>query len=243
MRKYTINQKAKGFEVITPENKIIKNHLEQNYPVLPEEVAKLLCKDLNEIIAKNEKVDYEGDDEARESFIYCVISTLMGIDSKVKYRPIDFRMAIQWDRAFRLMPDPIQGASEVGAINDLVNFLDGDWVDLPLSYGESIDDMEIAEDEKVPENIIAKLEKVYEQLNNAEQAALHILFAYMESFSISMPLLWLNGKVSDHALAKANLVFNSENEDGDYENDEKEYMAFFEKRLKCLKDYLNTTKV
>jgi hypothetical protein len=237
MRKYTIHKKDTGFEVLTPDNKIIQNHLEQDFSPLSEDAAKLLCKDLNEVIAKNEKIDFQSEDEVRESFIYCVMSTLMGIDSNAKYRPIDFRMAIQWDRAFRLMDDPIQSMDEASVINDLVNFLDGEWKNLPLNYGESMDDIEMKGDEKVPEVVIAKLEKVYDKLNNAQQAALHILFSYMDSFSVSMPLLWLDGIVSDEALAKANMIFNEDDED-----DEKEYKGFFEKRLNYLKQYLNSFK-
>lgn len=237
MRKYTIQKKDTGFEVLTPDNKIIQNHLEQNFPPLPEDIAKLLCKDLNEVIAKNEKIDFQSEDEVRESFIYCVMSTLMGIDSNAKYRPIDLRMAIQWDRAFRLMDDPDQQVEEANAITDLVNYLDGKWLNLPLNNVQTMADMETKGVEKVPEVVIAKLEKVYNTLNNAQQAALHILFSYMDYFSVSMPLLWLDGIVSDEALAKANLIFNEDDED-----DEKEYKGFFEKRLNYLKQYLNSAK-
>ena len=175
-------------------------HMDKSYPHLPDGIANILCNDLNNL-NKHES------SELRHSFVYCVLNTIIERkrnDEEFNHE-IDISEAIQYDRVYRLNPGPPMLLLELQVVEPLKKFLGDRYVDLPLKYAQSIDEMKENEVPFVPNDIMKAFQELLSEFNEAENFAVELLFNYFNSFSITLPILWVAGKLTSKELAIADL--------------------------------------
>jgi hypothetical protein len=103
------------FRIKTPYGDALKNHNNTDYPLLSENISRNLIGDLNAICdfrlngekgTANEDLKLENvllklsGQELRESFSYCILSSLMVYEEKEMDAVIEIEASIQWDRLF-----------------------------------------------------------------------------------------------------------------------------------------------
>lgn len=130
----------------------------------------MLGADLNEIAAS-------GRERLNESFIYCVISTFNNTEPSCKLG-VDIPRLIQCDQAYRLVPGPPHSVLQYGAILPLVDFLKGDWKDLPMNYCQTIEQMQEEETTLVASNVIDKIQGLYAGFNQYEKFVALLLYEF-----------------------------------------------------------------
>ena len=121
--------KENTFEVLGSDGSTLKNHNGKPYPILSENISRNLIRDLNHICEKYYKTD-ENDqskdeilfnnvlarlsgEELRESFAYCLLSTLMEYEEHQMDLELEFEDQMQWDRLFRLNVSSDTGSLEL----------------------------------------------------------------------------------------------------------------------------------
>jgi hypothetical protein len=210
-----------GLSIITvPTGVAIKNHL--GVPLLPlsENISLLLCQDLNEIHEKNQKlIEIIGkkqkqkaislaelyDKELNESLVYCMLSSLIKSDEK-KY-DLDIQAVIQWDRVFRLNPGPVNLQLELSSVVKVLNFFDSNYVNLELNYASSLEEMKLDGIEFVPKTIVKLLTELTNAMSSVERFAVQLLYNYFNEFSITLPILWVAGRITNKYLNEQDLVY------------------------------------
>lgn len=237
------------FLIIGPDGKAIRNHLDNPYPVLSENISRNLCDDLNAINKKNrilieknkDNTDKEFElfhheflgNELRESLAYCVISTMM--ESSNNTFEIDLKTIIQWDRVYRLNPGPPKLLLELAILEKAKSLLNFEWVNLQLNYASSIEEMEAEEAEFVSEEIITELSNIVNEMTPVDRFICNLVYNFMDCFSITFPILWVAGKINEDYLVDVFWVFvNGENPE-EIEEDAYEEVRFLKNRLLYLK--------
>jgi len=176
------------------ENDIINSHLGKQLPGYSEEVAQLLVEDLN----TSKKEDLK-DEKYNTSLVYCVLSTIIEAGRDQVFE-IDLPFTIQWDRAYRLTPGPPLRLQELNAITGIINFLGDNWVDLPLNYSSSLEEMKNSDVPEVPKAIMEILDQKLKSLNNVEMFAVDLLFNLFQRVSITSAILWVAGILENEDL-------------------------------------------
>ncbi len=201
-----------GYLICDAAGSTIATHLGTPYVPLSEKVAACLCRDLNEIAA-----EYAGEGDAgsltadrlRESFGYCLLSTIIESVKGDSFgrAPADIAEVVQWDRVFRLSPQPEMLMNEVPAVQPLKKSLKAAWTDLPLNYSRSLEEMEEEETGFVSDEIIAELNAIQEGFSWMDHTLADILFNFSGRTSITSVLFWLAGKITSSAYRELHHVF------------------------------------
>ena len=192
---FFFKEEVDGKSLIKSKNgKVLETHFDKPFSPLDNEIANLLLKDFDE-------QNIQDISQIRLSYIYCLLSTLIEfqrnnydcgdpeckIDHKNHSLDIDFM--IQWDRAFRLDPNPELMMKGLNATEKLRDFLGKEYVDLPLNYSGSIDEMNKNKVEFVPKNTIDKIKLIVEKFTPAERFSVDLIFNDFERISISLTSL------------------------------------------------------
>ena len=247
---YTLEKRAEdAFLIIGPDGLAIKNHMDEDFPALSENVARNLCQDLNDINKKNRGYLKQEDDglenafllmdnellgnELRESFAYCVISTMM--HAKGRSFDLDIAKTLQWDRVFRLSPGPPQLQLELGILEKAKTYLKSPWVNLPLNYSHSLAEMKEEGIEFVPDDILNELVALANSMPPVERFMVDLIYNYMDCFSITLPILWVAGHCNEDYLVDAYGVFKNGVNPDELEAEPYEELRFLKNRLLFLK--------
>lgn len=215
---------------------IVQTHLSTSFPGLPKDVAELLCEDLNTLPAAEIKSG-----NLTASLVYCVLSTLSEAEPDAMFE-IDLPFFIQWDRAYRLNPGPPHIQVEYSIISKIISFHKGDWVDLPLNYCRSLEELEQEGTPKVPEEIVNNLQQVLSAFNRVERFAADLLFNSLYRVSISAVILWVAGIIDNMELQKICAVLFYEKDSLDFSKSEKEELNRMYIRLSCLSRLIQISK-
>ncbi len=215
---------------------IIKTHLDTPYPGLSEDVATLLCEDLNSLpLSSIEKGNLN------TSLVYCVLSTLIAGGADYRFE-IDLPFCIQWDRAYRLNPGHPNHQVEYKAISKIVDFHQGKWVDLPLNYCQSLEEMRERNALEVPLEITDDLQTLLIRNNSVENFTVDLLFNLFHRISISAPILWVAGIIDHMELLKICLILFDEKDSDNFSEDEMNYMKKMNLRLENLRKLIQISK-
>lgn len=108
------------------------------------------------------------------------------------------REIIQWDRCYRLEPDPRWQHEQKKSIVGVIDFLKNsgiDWVDLRLNYAESLQEMKENDDDEVAANIAEFISSLYEKLSDIQKFFVLAFYNFSMSVSITLPILFVSGKI------------------------------------------------
>jgi hypothetical protein len=233
-------------------NKILQTHLDNQFPPISSEAAAILCEDLNEIHQKNKIKSATGSvneqllksvyddllgEELRESFGYCILSTFMErLNIKSKYvDKIEIEPCIHWDRIYRINPQPPLLMNQMAVVAEIQNQIKSEWVDLPLNYCESYDEMQENEVGFVSKKIINELRKICKSFSNIDLFCVELLYQFIGRFSITVPILWVSGKIDNQTFVDAYRVFELGQQLSSRSTKQKDYAKFLNNRLEYLK--------
>jgi hypothetical protein len=235
MKKYQL-QKTDDLYLIkhTDSNEFICTHCDTPYPPLPLDSSELLLEDINNFSLS-----------LNESYIYCCLSTL--IELKINNGKFDINKdvlyQIQWDRAYRGMPDPYFNMVEKHFKAKVYEFLEDKMVDLPLNYAESLEELEADKNNCVPETIITAFEELMKSFNQLELFAVILLNNLFQGVNFSMTVFWVANKITDIEFIEAGLVLNGQKEDLKsikFNVKEKKQIDSYQKRLLSFRIFLGS---
>lgn len=232
--RFSLKEDSSGmFRIVQDNGSELQNHRQKIYPPLSEPIANALCTDFNEIFTAENNVEADQfNDLLRNSFGYCVISTMMHANERSF--ELDIETSVQWDQVFRLNPGPPLLLSELSVLEKPKEQLKSEWVNLTLNYSSSIEEMKENEDEFVPEEIIQELNSIIREFQPAELFTVELLTHYFR-FGITIPILWIAGKIDDETLVKVYSVFTHQLDPDDWSAGFEAQMNFTCDRLRYLK--------
>ncbi len=255
MQIYTLKEITENsFEVIGSDGTILKNHNNKPYPYLSENISRNLIQDLNDIAKRYYKTN-ENNKEIenavfnnllvgisgevlRESFAYCLISTMMEYAEVNIGAELEVVEHIQWDRLFRLNINPNGGELEMNATKKARDFFNGKWKNFGLNYSKSFEEMNENNIEFVSDDLTNEIQKLVDELKFSHKIAVNILYNFFEYFSISIPILWISGKINDHDFIKAYWALQYGSDIAELNEEEYEEPRFLMNRLLFLKTIL-----
>ena len=106
---------------------------------------------------------------------------------------------IQWDRCYRLEPDPRWQHEQKKSIECVIDFLKKNeiqWVDLRLNYAESLEEMKENDDDEVPADIVEIISSLYEKMSDLQKFFVLVLYNFSMDLSITLPILFVSGNIS-----------------------------------------------
>ena len=109
------------------------------------------------------------------------------------------RELIQWDRCYRLEPDPLWQHEQKQSIAGVIDFLKKNgiqWVDLRLNYSETIEQMKENEDDMVSKDIIDIISSLYEKLSDLQKFFVMVLYNFSMEVSVTLPILFISGNIT-----------------------------------------------
>lgn len=239
------------FEVLGSDGTILKNHNNKPYPILSENISRNFIGDLNDINDKNRKFIVEGNSEEdvigemllhnlsnielNESLCYCVISSLLEYEVADMTTELEFENEIQWDRLFRLTPGPPFLLIELKNTQKAREFFGEDYQNLQINYSNSIEEMEENEIPLVSVDIITKISELVQKMSMAEKVMVNILYNLYDCFSITLPILWVAGKIGEEDVISAYYALGKNVDIYEMEEEEYEVPRFEMNRLLYLK--------
>ncbi|MBB3701237.1 hypothetical protein KMW28_03755 [Flammeovirga yaeyamensis] len=174
--------------VSADENVPLLNH--SGDPILPvaEDVAKMLLNDFK----KGDMYDEDENFIPQRSYIYCNLSSLtaLKLEDEEEYE-LDVTEVMQWDRAFRLQAD---GGEEYAAVKAVRDFFGEDYINLPLNYAESVEEMN--DEDKLPDHIAQRIQDLVNDFNLKETMAVDMLLEHFQMTSVALVVLWVKQKIS-----------------------------------------------
>jgi hypothetical protein len=201
------------FELYCSDGTTLKNHNGKPYPLLSENISRNLIDDLNQISLKyfktpesneitdelifNNMLARHAGEELRESFAYCVLSSLMEYEEQEMDLELEYERQMQWDRLFRLNPSSNIGILELNKTQKARDYFHDKWKNFGLNYAQSLEEMETNEEAFVSDNIIQEVKALVDSMHISKRLAVDILYNYFEYFSITIPILWVNGKINN----------------------------------------------
>jgi hypothetical protein len=231
-----LKKKGNGFIVLN-NKKPLENHRNIEFNPFKQEIAQLLCNDLNEIFDS-------GRNELIKSFVYCVLSTFSNYEKDQDFESnFELTTCIQWDLVYRIPGgNPLLHHLQKNAIKPLIAFLDNDYDDLSPNYAQSIEDMKDLEIEFVSEKLVKRITDLYCTFNPYQLFTVDLLFKFYNQSSISLPILWVVNKISSTELQYASTYFEGEKETNQFNIEETKQLNFYIKRLDNLKLLLELNK-
>jgi len=106
---------------------------------------------------------------------------------------------IQWDRCYRLEPDPRWQHEQKKSVECVIDFLKNNeiqWVDLRLNYAESQEEMKENDDDEVPADIVEIISSLYEKMSDLQKFFVLVLYNFSMDLSISLPILFVSGNIT-----------------------------------------------
>jgi len=165
------------------------NHLNQG---LSKQAVDLLLEDI--IYSDSDGIS----DRPSNSLCYTLYG-LMGESQKLQVEKAStIKRMIQWDRCYRLEPDPNWQNKQKRSIAGVTKFLNRSgipWVDLRLNYSRTLKEMKESSDDRVPKNIADFIGSLYDKMSGIQRFFTLILFHFSMDVSITLPVLFVIGKI------------------------------------------------
>ena len=209
----------------------LKTHLKTVFVSMPTQVAHQLVQDINELPTNAELI---------ESLVFCLLSTF-SIEESPNFE-LYLDTDLQWDAAYRLSKDDEIAALQYQSISAVTKCLKDKWVSLPINQSATIQEMQTAEIEFVPENILDFWNEFTTEFNQCQIYVVELLQSIFGGIHLSMILLWVKSKVSGEDLMKSSLFLSCYKEDLEspkFSKQERADIEYFSKRLSALRECLN----
>jgi hypothetical protein len=238
------------FEVIGLDGTTLKNHNDKLYPNLSENISRNLIGDLNDITEKYIEKESSAKsteeelnilltkvcgDMLRESFGYCLISSLIEYEEQQTDAQLDVYEQLQWDRLFRFNAAENGGTLELEATEKAIAFFGNNWRNFGLNYCDDFNEMEQNGVELVSDEIVEQVESLVAELHISQKVAVNILYNFFDTISITLPILWVSGKINDEDYIKSFYALNYGIDIDSIDEDAYEEPRFLMNRLLYLK--------
>ena len=226
---FTVQTEGTENYILDKRGNKIKTHRSNPMRALDAATAALLVDDLNSI--------YNSDflKDLRSSFCYCALSTFQERSGVAEEREYRLEELIQWDGIFRLDPGPQTMMLKLHNCRAAMDFFGENYVDLELNYCSSLADMEARGTSMVPDETLAMLRSVFDQLSSEERFLADLIGNYSDYVSISAATLLIARKISIDAFLNTYFVLK-------YTEDSKKkkfrpYRKFLKTRIKYLMEF------
>ncbi len=235
MNKFQLKKSGDLFLIINKEsNEYLSTHSNTPYPPLPKDICELLVNDLNLF-----------SESLNESYIYCCISSLIEFKKNKKIIDLteDVLYQIQWDRAYRGMPDPRINMVERHFKAKVIEFLGDKMIDLPLNYAESFDELEADNTNCVPQSIINEFKELIKDYTQLELFTILLLNNLFEGCNLSMTIFWLADQITNQEFIEAGIVLAQQKEHPatfTFNVKDKKLIDYYNQRLVTLRLLLQT---
>jgi len=240
------------FVVLGADGNTIKNHNDIPYPNLSENISRNLIEDLNQIAKSYYQFPEENieepayhkllanvtGEELRQSFGYCLLSTLIEYKEANMGVEFDFDMQIQRDQLFRMNKLTQGGDLEQSATQKARDFFEGKWRNFGYNHSKSSEDMDENIVEIVSDDIVAIINELINALPFSHKMAVDILYHFFDCFSVTIPILWVSGKIRDRDFIAAYFALNDGIDINETDEEEYEHARFLMNRLLLFKTIL-----
>lgn len=217
--------------VIDANGKPLKTHLKTDFISMPTAVVHELVDDIN---------DMSPNAELTESLVFCLLSTF-SIEESPNFQ-LYLDTDLQWDAAYRLSDDEDIAEFQFQSINAVTKRLKDSWVSLPVNACATIEEMDSAGLEYVPNDVLEYWKTFTSDFNQYQIYVVELLQSIFGGIHLSMILLWVKGKISGEDLMKSSLFLSCYKEDlesAKFSKQEKADIEYFSKRLNALRNCLN----
>ena len=197
---------------------------------MPTKVVHQLVEDINELPINS---------ELTESLVFCLLSTF-SIEESPNFQ-LYLDTDLQWDAAYRLSDDDEIADLQHQSIAGVTKRLKDNYVSLPINPSSTVEEMQQADVEFVPDNILVFWKEFTADFNQYQIYVVELLQSIFGGIHLSMILLWVKGKVSGEDLMKSSLFLSCYKEDLEspkFSKQERADIEYFSKRLAALRETL-----
>ena len=197
---------------------------------MPTKVVHQLVEDINELPINA---------ELTESLVFCLLSTF-SIEESPNFQ-LYLDTDLQWDAAYRLSDDDEIAELQHQSIAGITKRLKDNYVSLPINPSSTVEEMQQADIEFVPDNILVFWKEFTADFNQYQIYVVELLQSIFGGIHLSMILLWVKGKVSGEDLMKSSLFLSCYKEDLEspkFSKQERADVEYFSKRLAALRETL-----
>jgi hypothetical protein len=208
----------------------LKTHLKTAFIPMPTKVVHQLVEDINELPINA---------ELTESLVFCLLSTF-SIEESPNFQ-LYLDTDLQWDAAYRLSDDDEIANLQHQSIAGITKRLKDNYVSLPINPSSTVEEMQQADIEFVPDNILVFWKEFTADYNQYQIYVVELLQSIFGGIHLSMILLWVKGKVSGEDLMKSSLFLSCYKEDLEspkFSKQERADIEYFSKRLAALRETL-----
>jgi hypothetical protein len=208
----------------------LKTHLKTAFIPMPTKVVHQLVEDINELPISA---------ELTESLVFCLLSTF-SIEESPNFQ-LYLDTDLQWDAAYRLSDDDEIADLQHQSIAGITKRLKDNYVSLPINPSSTIEEMQQADIEFVPDNILEFWKEFTADFNQYQIYVVELLQSIFGGIHLSMILLWVKGKVSGEDVMKSSLFLSCYKEDLEspkFSKQERADIEYFSKRLAALRETL-----
>lgn len=197
---------------------------------MPTKVVHQLVEDINELPISA---------ELTESLVFCLLSTF-SIEESPNFQ-LYLDTDLQWDAAYRMSDDDEIAELQHQSIAGITKRLKDNYVSLPINPSSTIEEMQQADIEFVPDNILEFWKEFTADFNQYQIYVVELLQSIFGGIHLSMILLWVKGKVSGEDVMKSSLFLSCYKEDLEspkFSKQERADIEYFSKRLAALRETL-----
>jgi hypothetical protein len=208
----------------------LKTHLKTAFVPMPTKVVHQLVEDINELPINA---------ELTESLVFCLLSTF-SIEESPNFQ-LYLDTDLQWDAAYRLSDDDEIANLQHQSIAGITKRLKDNYVSLPINPSSTVEEMQQADIEFVPDNILEFWKEFTADFNQYQIYVVELLQSIFGGIHLSMILLWVKGKVSGEDVMKSSLFLSCYKEDLEspkFSKQERADIEYFSKRLAALRETL-----
>jgi hypothetical protein len=208
----------------------LKTHLKTAFIPMPTKVVHQLVEDINELPINA---------ELTESLVFCLLSTF-SIEESPNFQ-LYLDTDLQWDAAYRLSDDDEIADLQHQSIAGITKRLKDNYVSLPINPSSTVEEMQQADIDFVPDNILEFWKEFTADFNQYQIYVVELLQSIFGGIHLSMILLWVKGKVSGEDLMKSSLFLSCYKEDLEspkFSKQERADIEYFSKRLAALRETL-----
>jgi hypothetical protein len=208
----------------------LKTHLKTAFIPMPTKVVHQLVEDINELPISA---------ELTESLVFCLLSTF-SIEESPNFQ-LYLDTDLQWDAAYRLSDDDEIADLQHQSIAGITKRLKDTYVSLPINPSSTVEEMQQADIEFVPDNILVFWKEFTADFNQYQIYVVELLQSIFGGIHLSMILLWVKGKVSGEDVMKSSLFLSCYKEDLEspkFSKQERADIEYFSKRLAALRETL-----
>lgn len=208
----------------------LKTHLKTAFIPMPTKVVHQLVEDINELPISA---------ELTESLVFCLLSTF-SIEESPNFQ-LYLDTDLQWDAAYRLSDDDEIADLQHQSIAGVTKRLKDNYVSLPINPSSTVEEMQQADIEFVPDNILEFWKEFTADFNQYQIYVVELLQSIFGGIHLSMILLWVKGKVSGEDVMKSSLFLSCYKEDLEspkFSKQERADIEYFSKRLAALRETL-----